>query len=94
MSGRTLGHLQERCRIYEEGTDIDLLYPVIVSLSKKMAEMTKLDFSLKRMDSLSCIQHQKMSHLELLYTCVANLPKKPKKWVETAGTFEALYAGR
>ena len=52
MSDRSLGRFRERCRIYEEETGIDLLRPAIASLSKEMAEMMKLDFSLKRMDSL------------------------------------------
>lgn len=80
MSDRSLGRFRERCRIYEEETGIDLLHPAIASLSKEMAEMMKLDFSLKRMDSLMVASNiKKMSHLELLYTCVANLAKEAEK---------------
>ena len=80
MSDRSLSRFRERCRIYEEETGIDLLHPVIVSLSEEMAEMMKLDFSLKRMDSLMVASNiKKMSRLELLYTCVANLAKEVEK---------------
>ena len=80
MSDRSLGRFRERCRIYEEETGIDLLHPVIVSLSEEMAEMMKLDFSLERMDSLMVASNiKKMSRLELLYTCVANLAKEVEK---------------
>ena len=80
MSDRSLGRFRERCRIYEEETGIDLLHPVIVSLSEEMAEMMKLDFSLRRMDSLMVASNiKKMSRLELLYTCVANLAKEVQK---------------
>lgn len=80
MSDRSLGRFRERCRIYEEETGIDLLHPAIASLSKEMAEMMKLDFSLKRMDSLMVASNiKKMSRLELLYTCVANLAKEAEK---------------
>ena len=80
LTDRSLGRFRERCRIYEEETGIDLLKPVIVSLSKELAEMMKLDFSLRRMDSLMVASNiKKMSRLELLYTCVANLAKEMGK---------------
>ena len=42
-----------------------------------MAEMMKLDLSLKRMDSLMVASNiKRMGRLELLYTCVANLVKE------------------
>ena len=80
MSDRSLGRFRERCRIYEEETGIDLLYPVIIALSNEMAEMMKLDMSLKRMDSLMVASNiKKMSRLELLYTCMANLARDVAK---------------
>lgn len=40
----------------------------------------KVDFSLKRMDRLMVSSNiRKMGHLELLYTCVANLAKEYSK---------------
>lgn len=77
MSDRTLGRFRERCRVYEEETGIDLLHSTIVSLSAEMAEMMKLDLSLRRMDSLMMASNiKRMGRLELLYTCVANLAKE------------------
>lgn len=77
MSDRTLGRFRERCSAYEKETGIDLLHDTIVSLSGEMAEMMKLDLSLKRMDSLMVASNiKRMGRLELLYTCVANLVKE------------------
>lgn len=74
LNDRTLGRFRERCATYEKETGIDLLHATISSLSKEMAEMMKLDFSLKRMDSLMVASNiKRMSRMELLYTCVANL---------------------
>lgn len=83
MSDRTLGRFRERCSSYEKETGIDLLHDTIVSLSVEMAEMMKLDLSLKRMDSLMVSSNiKKMSRLELVYTCVANLVKEVAKHTE------------
>lgn len=77
MSDRSLGRFRERCSAYEKETGTDLLHDTIVSLSGEMAEMMKLDLSLRRMDSLMVASNiKKMSRLELLYTCVANLVKE------------------
>ncbi len=74
MNDRTLGRFRERCATYERETGIDLLHGTITSLSMEMAQLMKLDFSLKRMDSLMVESNiKRMSRLELLYTCVANL---------------------
>lgn len=74
LNDRTLGRFRERCTTYEKETGIDLLHETISSLSNEMAEMMKLDFSLKRMDSLMVASNiKRMSRMELLYTCVANL---------------------
>ena len=71
MNDRTLGRFRERCSTYEKKHD------TIVSLSGEMAEVMKLDLSLKRKDSLMVSSNiKKMSCLELLYTCVANLVKE------------------
>lgn len=74
ISDRTLGRFRERCLAYERQTGVDLLHDTITSLSQEMAEMMKIDHSLKRMDSMMVASNiKKMSRLELLYTCVANL---------------------
>ena len=45
-----------------------------------MAELMKVDYSLRRMDSLMVSSNiRKMSRLEPLYTCVANLAKECSK---------------
>jgi len=80
LSDRTLGRFRERCITYEKQTGIDLLHDTITSLSEEMAAMMKVDRSLKRMDSLMVASNiKKMSRLELLYTCTANLVNACKK---------------
>ncbi|MCD8325708.1 MAG: transposase [Lachnospiraceae bacterium] len=80
LNDRTLGRFRERCATYEKETGIDLLQTTISSLSNEMAEMMKLDFSLKRMDSLMVASNiKRMSRMELLYTCVANLAREVLK---------------
>lgn len=77
LSDRTLGRFRARCNAYERETGIDLLHETIQSLSNEMAEIMKIDLSLKRMDSLMVEANIKtMGRLELLYTCVANLAKE------------------
>lgn len=80
LSDRTLSRFRERCNTYEAEHGIDLLHETVTSLSKEMAELMKVDFSLRRMDSLMVSSNiRKMSRLELLYTCVANLAKEYSK---------------
>ncbi len=80
LSDRTLGRFRARCNAYEEETGIDLLHDTICSLSDEMAQIMKIDLSLKRMDSLMVASNiKKMGRLELLYTCVANLAKEVGK---------------
>lgn len=80
LSDRTLGRFRARCNAYEEETGIDLLHDTICSLSDEMAQIMKIDLSLKRMDSLMVASNiKKMGRLELLYTCIANLAKEVGK---------------
>lgn len=80
MSDRTLGRFRQRCATYGEETGIDLLHDTITSLSGEMAALMQVDHSLKRMDSSMVASNiKKMSRLELLYTCVANLVKTAQK---------------
>lgn len=80
LSDRTLSRFRERCNTYEAEHGIDLLHETVTSLSKEMAELMKVDLSLRRMDSLMVSSNiKKMSRLELLYTCVANLAKELSK---------------
>jgi len=77
LSDRTLGRFRERCAAYETEHGVDLLHDTITSLSSEMAKIMKIDSSLKRMDSLMVESNiKRMSRLELLYTCMANLAKE------------------
>lgn len=77
LSDRTLSRFRARCAAYETGHGVDLLHETITSLSSEMAELMRIDSSLKRMDSLMAASSiKRMGRLELLYTCVANLAKE------------------
>lgn len=80
ISDRSFGRFRERCDRYREETGIDLLKEAIESVSGEMATMMKIDGSLRRMDSAMINANiKRMSRLELLYTCVANLVKEIRK---------------
>ena len=80
LNNRTLGRFRARCNTYEEITGIDLIHDCIVKLSSSMATLMKLNTGMRRMDSLMVASNiKKMSRLELLYTCVANLARLMKK---------------
>lgn len=85
LNDRTLGRFRARCNTYEERTGIDLIHQCIVGLSSAMAKMMKLNTGMRRMDSLMVASNiKKMSRLELLYTCVANLAKSMRKLEDNA----------
>ncbi len=80
LSDRTLSRFRARCAAYETEHGVDLLHETITSLSSEMAELMRIDSSLKRMDSLMVASNiKRMGRLELLYTCVANLAKEVAK---------------
>ena len=80
LSDRTLSRFRARCAAYETEQGVDLLHETITSLSSEMAELMRIDSSLKRMDSLMVASNiKRMGRLELLYTCVANLTKEMAK---------------
>lgn len=80
LNDRTLGRFRARCNSYEELTGKDLIRDCIIKLSSGMATMMKLNTGIRRMDSLMVASNiKKMSRLELLYTCVANLANLMKK---------------
>ena len=85
LNNRTLGRFRARCNTYEEITGIDLIHDCIVKLSSSMATLMKLNTGMRRMDSLMVASNiKKMSRLELLYTCVANLARLMKKLEDSA----------
>lgn len=80
LSDRTLSRFRARCAAYETEHGVDPLHETITSLSSEMAELMRIDSSLKRMDSLMVASNiKRMGRLELLYTCVANLAKEMAK---------------
>ena len=80
LSDRTLSRFRARCAAYETEHGVDLLHETITSLSSEMAELMRIDSSMKRMDSLMVASNiKRMGRLELLYTCVANLAKEMVK---------------
>ena len=85
LNDRTLGRFRARCNSYEEMTGIDLIHDCIIKLSSSMATMMKLNTGMRRMDSLMVASNiKKMSRLELLYACVANLARLMKKLEDSA----------
>lgn len=92
LNDRTLGRFRARCNAYEEMTGIDLIHDCIMKLSSSMAAMMKLNSGMRRMDSLMVASNiKKMSRLELLYTCVANLAGRMKKLEDPALPEELLH---
>ena len=80
LSDRTLSRFRERCITYETETGIDIVKDCIISLSSEIAEIMSIRKGLKRMDSMMIASNiKKLSRLELLYTCVANLVKHMQK---------------
>ncbi len=76
LSDRTLGRFRERCNAYETEHGRDLVKEAVLLLSDKIAKVMNLNPVLKRMDSMMIASNiRKLSRLELLYTCVANMVK-------------------
>lgn len=74
LNDRSLGRFRARCISYEEQTGHDLIHECIISLSKEIASVMNIRPNMKRMDSMMIASNiKKMSRLELIYTCVANL---------------------
>lgn len=80
ISDRTFGRFRQRCNAYCTETGIDLIQEAVEELSKQMAAMMKIDGRLKRMDSMMVASNiKKLSRLELMYTCVANMVNELKR---------------
>jgi len=80
LSDRTLSRFRERCITYETETGIDLIKNCITGLSSQIAEIMGIRKNLKRMDSMMIASNiKKLSRLELLYTCTANMVKLMQK---------------
>lgn len=76
FSDRTFSRFRERLYLYNLETGIDLLHEEMEAMADAFVKYLDINPSVKRMDSLmvssSC---KKMSRLEILYTCVANMVK-------------------
>ena len=76
FSDRTFSRFRERLYLYEMETGIDLLQEEMESLAESFVKYLGIETTLKRMDSLMVSSSaKKMSRLEILYTCVANMVK-------------------
>ncbi len=77
LSDKSLERFRRRLLEYEAETGIDLVHECMVKLSSQMAGFLKISGSVKRMDSLMIESNiRKMSRLELLYTCTANMVQR------------------
>lgn len=77
FSDRTISRFRERLYHHERNTGEDLLKEEMLHLSEAFRKFLKIEPTLKRMDSMMVASgSKKMSRLEILYTCVANLAKQ------------------
>ena len=77
LSDKSLTRFRKRCYDYYNKTGIDLIHNCIVALSGEIAKVMKITGRTRRMDSMMIDANiKKLSRLELIYTCVANLVKR------------------
>ncbi len=80
LSDKSLQNFRRRCYQYELETGNDLMHTCIVSLSKEIARVMKISGRTRRMDSMMIDANiKKLSRLELIYTCIADLVIRLKK---------------
>ena len=80
LSDKSLSRFRKRCYDYYNKTGIDLIHNCIVSLAKEIARIMKITGRTRRMDSMMIDANiKKLSRLELIYTCIANLLKRLSK---------------
>lgn len=80
LSDKSLQHFRKRCYQYEQETGNDLMHTCIVSLSKEIARVMKISGKTRRMDSMMIDTNiKKLSRLELIYTCMADLVIRLKR---------------
>jgi len=84
FSDRTFSRFRERLYQHELETGEDLLKDEMQALAETFRQYLGIEPTLKRMDSLMVSSNsRKMSRLEILYTCVANLVKTVHRTGET-----------
>ncbi len=80
LSDNSLKNFRRRCYQYELETGNDLMHTCIVSLSREIAKVMKISGKTRRMDSMMIDANiKKLSRLELIYTCIADLVIRLKK---------------
>ena len=80
LSDKSLSRFRKRCYDYYDKTGIDLIHNCIVSLAGEIAKVMKITGKTRRMDSMMIDANiKKLSRLELIYTCIANLVKRIAK---------------
>ena len=80
LSDKSLSRFRNRCYDYYEKTGIDLIHNCIVALAGEIARVMKITGRTRRMDSMMIDSNiKKLSRLELIYTCIANLVKRISK---------------
>lgn len=80
LSDKSLQHFRKKCYDYEQETGNDLMHDCIVSLSREIARVMKISGRTRRMDSMMVDANiKKLSRLELIYTCMADLVIRLKK---------------
>jgi len=84
FSDRTFSRFRERLYQHELETGEDLLNDEMEALAETFRQYLGIEPTLKRMDSLMVSSNsRKMSRLEVIYTCVANLVKTVHRTGET-----------
>ena len=74
LSDKSLSRFRKRCYDYESAYGVDLLHDCLTELSGGIAKLMEINPRIKRMDSMMIAANiRKLSHIELLYTCVSKL---------------------
>lgn len=80
LSDKSLQRFRRRCYQYELKTGIDLMHDCISSLSKSIAKVMNISGKTRRMDSMMIEANiKKLSRMELIYTCIADVVLRLKK---------------
>lgn len=80
LSDKSLSRFRRLCYQYETTHGVDLLHDCIQDLALSIAKVMKIDGRIRRMDSTMIAANiRKLSRMELLYTCTANLVRYLEK---------------
>ena len=76
VSDRTFSRFRQRLYDYAISTGVDLVKEEMESMAEAFVDFAKLNRTMRRMDSAMISSNcRKMSRLEIIYTCVANMVK-------------------